>query len=429
MKSTNYNPMKKIFRIIIFLILGILLLLALTPYLFKDEIQAAVKDQINESVNAKVEFANADLSFLKSFPQFTVMLDNLTIDGEGSHEGTRLVSIETVQLTTDFKSVIKASEGMTLNKIIVTKPIINLKVNADGKANYDIMKDKTDSKSESSFFGEIESYEIKDGELNYEDGASNILVHMDDLNHSGSGKFQDVVFDLETQTDVGEIDIQNGSLTLLSNATIAGEVDLGVNLDKRSFTLKENNISLNDLDLSFTGLATILEEGYDLDLQVLAPNNKVSSILSVIPSSYKGDLDQVKSEGNSYVKGWVKGIYSTQKTSYPSLNLSASIENGTVQYPGLSLPIKDINLDLIMKADRKDWSDFTIDAKEFTFLINQDKVVGKMKVVDAMNNPSVAGLINGSLNLKELAQAFPLEAVTLNDGYITTNMNLSLIHI
>ena len=146
-----------------------------------------------------------------------------------------------------------------------------------------------------------------------------------------------MVFDLETQTDVGEIDIQNGSLTLLSNATIAGEVDLGVNLDKRSFTLKENNISLNDLDLSFTGLATILEEGYDLDLQVLAPNNKVSSILSVIPSSYKGDLDQVKSEGNSYVKGWVKGIYSTQKTSYPSLNLSASIENGTVQYPGCLL--------------------------------------------------------------------------------------------
>ena len=77
-----------------------------------------------------------------------------------------------------------------------------------------------------------------------------------------------------------------------------------------------------------------------------------------------------------------------------------------------------------MKADRKDWSDFTIDAKEFTFLINQDKVVGKMKVVDAMNNPSLAGLINGSLNLKELAQAFPLEAVTLNDGYITTNMNI-----
>jgi uncharacterized protein YpmB len=58
---------KKILKIV-----GILLLLLVVsafaiPYFFKDQIKAKIEKTINESVNAKVAFKDADVSFLKVF--------------------------------------------------------------------------------------------------------------------------------------------------------------------------------------------------------------------------------------------------------------------------------------------------------------------------------------------------------------------------
>ena len=54
--------------------LGIVLLLTIValfaiPYFFKDQIKAKITQAINEKVDAKVSFEDADLSLFKNFPR------------------------------------------------------------------------------------------------------------------------------------------------------------------------------------------------------------------------------------------------------------------------------------------------------------------------------------------------------------------------
>jgi hypothetical protein len=47
------------------------------PYFFKDEILTTVKTEINKSVNAKVDFADVDISLLRSFPDLSLRLERV----------------------------------------------------------------------------------------------------------------------------------------------------------------------------------------------------------------------------------------------------------------------------------------------------------------------------------------------------------------
>jgi hypothetical protein len=59
---------KKILKITGIIILLLAISLFAIPYFFKDQIKAKITEAINEKVDAKVSFADADLSFLKAFP-------------------------------------------------------------------------------------------------------------------------------------------------------------------------------------------------------------------------------------------------------------------------------------------------------------------------------------------------------------------------
>ena len=64
--------MKKIikwFLRILFAFIGLIIItLIVVPMLFKDEMLTKVKEEINNNVNAKVEFTDFKLSLIKSFP-------------------------------------------------------------------------------------------------------------------------------------------------------------------------------------------------------------------------------------------------------------------------------------------------------------------------------------------------------------------------
>ena len=72
--------------------LGILLLLTAIalfaiPYFFKDQIKAKIAQAINEKVDAKVSFEDADLSLFKNFPNANVSLTKLLIINKAPFEG------------------------------------------------------------------------------------------------------------------------------------------------------------------------------------------------------------------------------------------------------------------------------------------------------------------------------------------------------
>ena len=68
------------------IILLIIILAICLPFLFQKQIVTKVKQSINDNLTAKVEFKDYSLSLFRSFPDFTLTLEQLTVSGTGDFD-------------------------------------------------------------------------------------------------------------------------------------------------------------------------------------------------------------------------------------------------------------------------------------------------------------------------------------------------------
>lgn len=394
------------------------------PYFFKPELMKAIKDTINENIEAEVDFADIDISFFKSLPKINISIKDFEIIGIQDFKGKTLMSSQITDIKTDFNSVFKSGQGLTLYSIELSNPIFNLIVNEDEVTNYNITKEQDVASSDSQIFGSIEHYALNNATLNYVNKANNLNFSLNHLEHTGKGNFKDVVFDLQTETTSDDLDLTYDGIRYLKNAKITGEVDLAIDLNNDTYKFKQNNLKINDLDLSFLGKIQLFAEAIDFDLKINAPNNEVSSILSIIPNAYTSNYSNVTSKGTSNLNGSIVGQYNYENSTLPNIKLNLNLTDGYLQYPNLALPIEDINTDLVIKAQDSNWNDLSVNFSNFTFLINNKRVDGQLMASNILNNSKLNGKLKGELDLKELSNAFPLPDFDINSGNVKFDAEL-----
>ena len=94
--------MKKVLRILLWIFIGLIIALALLPFVFKGKIQEAIKTEINENVNATVDFSDASISLFRDFPTLSIKLEDLTISGVDNFAKTDLLTAKNIYLQTDI---------------------------------------------------------------------------------------------------------------------------------------------------------------------------------------------------------------------------------------------------------------------------------------------------------------------------------------
>jgi len=393
-------------------------------YFYKDEIVAKVKTDINKNFDATIDFGRVDLSFLRSFPDFNLQLQNLNIQGKDAFEGITLVDAKNIELDLDVMSVINADAPIQVNTIQFTEPNIHVMVLKDGTANYDIAKATEEAESSSyNFQINLEEYSIVDGHLTYDDRAGDLFLELKDLDHTGSGNFTETVFDLVTKTNITEMTAKTGGITYLRRAKGDLDMTLNADLDQMKFTLKENEIMVNALKLKADGFINMLKNGdIDLDLKFNAPGNSFKNFLSLIPSAYTKNFADVTANGKLAFNGYAKGIYNAEKNKMPAFKIYLDITNGDFKYPDLPLGIKDIFAKININSPSSDFDKMVIDIPNFNMNLGNNSFEARLNLKNPISDPDVDTKINGIINLADLAKAFPMEDVQTLNGVITTDL-------
>ena len=118
---------KKILKIVGILLLLIVGSLFAIPYFFKDQIKAKIESAINEKVDAKVSFADADLNLFKNFPNANVTLTKLLIINKAPFAGDTLVSLGELNLKMSIKELFKdKKEPINIDGIASKNGIVNI---------------------------------------------------------------------------------------------------------------------------------------------------------------------------------------------------------------------------------------------------------------------------------------------------------------
>ncbi|MFV8371064.1 AsmA-like C-terminal region-containing protein [Flavobacterium sp. LB2P74] len=401
---------KKILKIIGILIILLVVTLFAAPYLFKDQINAKISEAINAKVDARVSFAEADLSLFKNFPNANVTLEKLVIINKAPFEGDTLISLDEINLKMSIKELFKGkNEAIAIDGITSKNGLINIIFNKDGIGNYDIAlkeeKTKDDGKS-SPLSLKIQEYKIENFKFRYFDESSKIKMTIDSLNHEGTGDFATQKLDLVTKS-TAKVSLDLDKVNYMKNVALTLDAVLGIDLEKRQYTFKENKALINQLPLEFDGFIQMVEVGQQYDLKFKTPTSSFKNFLEIIPAAYASSLDNVKTTGDFTVAGFAKGLYSD--TTVPKFNIEIASNNASFKYPNLPKTVQNIVIDTKIINETGILNDTYVNLNKLSFKIDQDAFNAKAYIRNITQNAIVDAALKGTINLANLSKAYPIK--------------------
>lgn len=400
--------MKKALKIIGLVIILLFALLLTLPLLFSGKIKQAVKDQATTYIDAKVDFGKISLSLIRNFPNLSLSVHDLTVAGNGKFEGDTLARVPRLTLVVDLFSVVKGST-YEIKSIQVSDPFIYLKVLPDSAANWDIYKAPatTDTTTPSAFTLKMKSIKINNATVVYDDRLLNTLARVEGINSELSGDMTEKLTTLLTRSTVGSITVDYGGIRYLSQAKGIADAALDADFNSMIFTLKDNEIKINDLILGLSGKVKMLDDGYDLDLSFKSKETSFKSLLSLVPALYAQNFDKLTARGSMQFEGSVKGLYT--ETRMPAYQVKLVAKGGYFRYPDLPAAVENVNLLLQVSNPTGDPDQTYLDLSQLHLEMAGNPVDISLKLKTPVSNPWISTKIKGKLNLEDVKKFYPLQ--------------------
>lgn len=415
---------RKIFKAVLFILIIIISSAFAVPLLFKNKIISKVKESINKNLNAKVEFKDVDISLFRRFPRVSVALDSFRILGIKNFNNDTLLSTRKVNIALNLISVIRGTD-MEVHSFMLDAPRVHAIVNKDGKANWNIMKENSDSGSANKskpFRLELQEYSFNNGYLSYVDEISNLKSEIVNFNHTGSGNFMSDNFMLQTTTNADSVSFNLGSVPYLVNAAIRINTNLLVDKKTNKYQFETDNILVNDLRLATNGfIQPINDSTWNIDVNFKAPSNKFKSILSLVPTIYKKDFNKINTSGHVNLTGFVKGTYSNNRMPAYAVNLN--IENGFFQYADLPKPVKNINMKVQLSNPDGVPDHTVVHIQQGHIEINNEPFDFRLLLKNPVSDLFIDGMARGKLDLFNIAQFMKLESGTKLSGTMQADVS------
>lgn len=412
----------KIFLIVVLAIIGVLFA---SGFIFRSKIVSLVKKEINKNLNAKVDFAEVDISFFRHFPKVSLGLDDLQVIGTGDFKMDTLLFAKRLDATVDIMSFIRGKD-MNIYSIILNKPRIHALVNKDGIANWDIVKEDSASADSTSagspFHLELKKYEIKDGYVYYNDQEGNISAELVNLDHSGSGDFSADLFTLITTTHADEVTYTYGEVPFLYKVETNMDADIKVNNSNNTYSFGNLDILLNALKITGDGTIKALADGYGLDINFKSPDTDFKNLLSLIPVVYQKDFNKVTAKGSANFEGNIKGVYSD--SSMPGYHVSLAVKNGSFKYTDLPKAIEQINLNAVVDNPDGVTDHTVVDLTNGHLSVDNEPFAFRVLVKNPISNMFVDAAAKGKLDLSQVANYVKLDKGTSIKGLLSADVQI-----
>lgn len=402
--------LKKILKGLGIFLLVTIIALAAAPFLFKDKIKEMIAKTLNENVNANIAFEDVDLSLFKSFPKANVTIDKLSIINKAPFAGDTLLYAGETNITMSIKELFKGEgETMSLESFSAVNGIVNIIFNKDGVGNFDIALKEAEEKKPSDnkpFSLDIQKYGVENLKFSYIDQGSNMKMVLDSIYHEGKGNFAAQKLDLETKT-TAKLSFEMEKMNYMNNVGITLDAILGIDLEKSKYEFKDNKALINQLPLEFNGFIQMAEAGQTYDLTFKTPTSDFKNFLGLVPATYSGDINKVKTTGQFSVDGKVKG--NLTETTIPAFDVKIASSNASFQYPDLPKSVKNIVIDTHIINETGAMNDTYVNLNKLSFAIDQDVFNAKANIRNIATNALVDAELKGIINLANVTKAYPVK--------------------
>ncbi|UPZ17270.1 AsmA-like C-terminal region-containing protein [Flavobacterium humidisoli] len=401
----------KYFGITFAVIIG---LLFLTPIVFEDQIKEQIKKTANERLSAELNYSDVSVSFFRHFPSLTLTLDNLSLNGSAPYTNEKFITAKEVSFGINVASLI-FSKSVKIDQIYLSDSFINVKVNPNGEANYNIYKSQeqaSQTKDSSDTALKLERIEILNSKIIYDDKSTKVHFDAYGFNYLGKGDLNQAVFDLYSKAKIEKLNIVYEDEPYLMNKKIDADLITKVNINSLSFFFQQNNLKINQLLVDFKGKFDILKDGYNMDFVIKSDNSNLYDVFTAFPPKYITWLSKTELKGNTNLLLTLKGKYIASENIAPDLNLDVKINDGFVNYNKSAFPVSNLNLDIKTKVPSLNPDLVIVDAKNLSLNINQDYLKSKF-LLKGVNTPEINADFKAKIDLEKLTKALGIPDIEL----------------
>ncbi|WP_421801155.1 AsmA-like C-terminal region-containing protein [Flagellimonas sp.] len=403
---------KKVLKITGITLLILLAIIIAVPLFLQGKIEEIIKNKVNNSINATLDFEDANLSLLKSFPNANVELTKLSLVNKAPFEGDTLFVSSEIELAMSIKELFKsADEPIVIKTLNIDGAKLHIKADAEGNANYDIAKEEEESPSATSeeprdnFTLNMDSYAITNSEIIYDDLGSGMKLEVSEMNHSGTGDLSLERSELKTLTDA-LVSFEMDSTKYLNKNKINLDALIGIDLSENKYSFLENKAMINQLPLVFDGFVRVNEDNQEVDITFKTPSSDFKNFLAVIPEAYAANIENVQTTGNFEVNGEFKGV--VDEEHIPTFKIAINSENASFKYPDLPKSVRNVYIDTEINNETGITEDTYVNINKLSFLIDEDKFNLNAKIRELMGNTKVNAHMDGTINLENISQAYPV---------------------
>ncbi|XLS29877.1 AsmA-like C-terminal region-containing protein [Flavobacteriaceae bacterium M23B6Z8] len=421
----NKRKIIKITAIILVLFIGILVAV---PFIFKGKIIDLIKQNLNNNLNARVDFQEADLSIFRGFPNATVNLKNTVIINNSPFANDTLFYAEEIELRMGIGELFKdASEVIRVQHFSVDNTRLKLFINEQGAANYDIAKKEeaasasTETKN-SNFEFSVDGYEINNATVYYEDMGTGIVLKIDSLQHTGEGDLSLEKSELATFSSA-LVSFEMDSINYLNRNPVKLDALIGIDLKESTYSFLKNEAIVNQLPLVFDGFVKLNEDHQLVSISFKTPSSDFKNFLAVIPETYAKNIDQVQTEGKFEVDGKFEG--KVDDVHIPEFTISLQSDNAKFKYPQLPKSVENIKIKTLIANETGLPKDTYINVDQLSFKIDDDVFNANARFSNLIENPYINAHIDGRLNLGNLSNAYPIETQVPLSGILDANVTTS----
>jgi uncharacterized protein involved in outer membrane biogenesis len=390
---------------------------AIAGYVIEGKISPFIMDEVNKEVTVPVQInGGIQFSLLRHFPYASLTFKQVVIDDK-LQKGKQLLKVKEFSLLCNVMSLLH--NKLELSKILISGGDINVFKDAQGHANYDILKPSqstTTDTAKSKFSVQLRRAEIKNVNLSYVDrsSATDIDATVKDLKLKGD--FSSSNFDLATTIN-GNINklIASGQEVLVKRA-VKADIVMSVNSDSQFYSFKKGTIKIDDNEFDITGSFTALKNGTQLDFKLVHAGKNIKNLIKLIPEKYRNMLQDAEGSGEYGFTAELKGTLSAN--SSPRVKVSADLKNSEFKLGKYRQFLKKVNATAKYEMDEKGRDKLVI--SNFNFELNESPFQFSL-TLDDLSNPDFDFFAKGVFHVSELATFIPDSVISNLGGTITFN--------
>lgn len=405
----------------------ILLLLLILPFAFQGKLAKLVKEEGNKMLNAQFDFRTLNISLLRNFPSASVSLEDFWLKGTGPFENDTLIQAGELTVAVNLFSFF-GDGGYDISRIIVKDTRVHAIVLEDGRPNWDVMKPSLDAETpedetaQETFRIKLQKLSVDNLSVVYDDRQGGVFADLSRLEADCSGDFGSdrTVVDLKMETP--SLTCRTGGIPLLNKVSLEADMDVDADLAGGKFTLRENMLRLNAIQLNLDGWLAQTKQGMDMDLRLNTNEVGFKELLSLIPAIYAKDFQDLKTDGkvtlNAFARGSMEG-----NTKVPQFEVNLDVKDAMFRYPSLPAGVEKINISALVRNAGGPLDATEISVAPFDFVLAGNPFSLNATVKTPVSDPDFHLTARGKLDLGKVKEVYPLDDMQLN-GLVQADLEL-----